>query len=383
MDQLRNVVEDWEKRIELLQGELKELEARIDMLKQELSAFPNEAPLREAYAMLDEVRKQMRFWQGELVARNEQVKAAFNALQGQKQQFHEVIEGLPLPSKLESLLSAKQQMDIYLQSLSDLTNSHTTYRSAMQQEAGYRDQLEDVIVQVDELKGECESRLGFRSVPKGWEQDLYRTAQQIRKQDLNWAKDLDRDKLQNRLNSRFYQEQSQLVEYRMTYDQAMEIEIPEEYIQILSHLGVLARQTSRRILIQMDYQGKRVSPYYVYQQLGHDIEEQQITLTEQDRQLYEEIVMESVGRILRSRIYRAEQRVEKINELMDERDPSSGLKFSLKWKPLSAEHEGQFDTMDLVKLLRLNGNGSVYLSLRTRPLFPRFWMQMKMGISLH
>lgn len=95
-----------------------------------------------------------------------------------------------------------------------------------------------------------------------------------------------------------------------------------------------------------------MSPYYVLKEIEQDIVTQQEVLNETDRELYEEIILNSVGRILRARIHRAERWVKKINDLMEKRDTSSGLTFSIKWRPKTTEAEEEMDTKDLVDLLR-------------------------------
>lgn len=165
---------------------------------------------------------------------------------------------------------------------------------------------------------------------------------------------LDRGRVAERLNRVFYEERDTLVEYRLAQESALEEEeLPEPAdSDILSHQVEQLRQKSRRVQLLMDYNGKRVSPYYVLAQIDRDIELQQRILDDKDRELYEEIIMNSVGRIIRARIYRAEQWVKKINQLMKERNSSSGLTFSIRWKPRTAEHDDEMDTRDLVDLLR-------------------------------
>ncbi len=75
-------------------------------------------------------------------------------------------------------------------------------------------------------------------------------------------------------------------------------------------------------------------------------------MDEQDQALYEEILFNSVGQKLRARIRRAEQWVQKMKNLMESRDTSSGLSFSIKWKPRTADSEEEMDTVDLVHVLR-------------------------------
>ncbi|MEX2414781.1 MAG: TIGR02680 family protein [Paenibacillaceae bacterium] len=178
----------------------------------------------------------------------------------------------------------------------------------------------------------------------------------------------DRDKLVERLNQVFYQEQAVLVEYRLTQQTILEASM-ENVTDMTANTGLSdserekmeehwyiqrdeLKSKSRRIQFIMEYNGKRVSPYNVKLQIERDIDLQQQLLNDKDRELYEEIIMNSVGRIIRARIGRAERWVEEMNRLMDERDTSSGLNFSVRWKPLTAEQEDELDTKDLVDLLR-------------------------------
>ncbi len=168
---------------------------------------------------------------------------------------------------------------------------------------------------------------------------------------------LDRAKVTDRLNEAFYREQAVLVEYRPAQETVLALEDSavreveqgdEEPAVLLDEL----RQKARRVQLLMEYDGKRVSPFYVLDRMEKDIETQRAILTEKDRELYEEVIMHSVGRIIRGRINRAERWVEKINRLMEDRNTSSGLTFSIRWRPRTAEHENEMDTKDLVELLQ-------------------------------
>lgn len=171
---------------------------------------------------------------------------------------------------------------------------------------------------------------------------------------------LDRDKVKERLDRTYYQEHGILVEYRLTQESKSELKLSSQELEAgeedealkaqLAHL----RQTSRRIHLLLEYRGKRVNPYFVLKQMNKDIDLQKMILSDRDRELYEEIIMNSVGRIIRSRINRAERWVKKIDDLMAQRDTSSGLTFSLRWKPRTAEYEEEMDTKDMVELLRLD-----------------------------
>lgn len=167
---------------------------------------------------------------------------------------------------------------------------------------------------------------------------------------------MDRDAVTGRLTKSFYEEIGVLIEYRPAIEPVLEAELPasSEGGEVEDAEWEQLRQRARRLQVLMDCAGKRVSPYFVLDQLDRDIELQQRLLSEKDRELYEEIIMHSVGRIIRERVGRAEQWVRRIRDLMAERDTSSGLTFDLRWRPRTAESEDEMDTKDLVDLLRAN-----------------------------
>ncbi|WP_299088786.1 TIGR02680 family protein [uncultured Metabacillus sp.] len=167
----------------------------------------------------------------------------------------------------------------------------------------------------------------------------------------------DRSKLNEQLTKVFFNEQLHLTEYRM-FEYTEEAERPDwfsiergDYYEPFKNEW---NQLRGRRIIQMEYHGQRVSPYYVLKSLEKELEDQKGWLDEQDRQLYEDIIVNTVGIILRNRIHRAEKWVREMNKIMESRDNSSGLTFSIAWKPLTAESEQELDTKDLVELLQRN-----------------------------
>jgi len=188
--------------------------------------------------------------------------------------------------------------------------------------------------------------------------DLTQRAEELlRSQDTKSLNSPDRETLRERINEAFTKEMGNLVEYRLTQNTLFEAldelsrqteDCPELWLKLWEEL----RQKARRLQLMLEYDGKRVNPYYLQAQLGKNMALQRQLLNEKDRELYEEIIMNSVGRIIRGRIQRAEHWVEEMNRLMDERDTSSGLRFRIRWKPRTAEQEDEIDTQDLVELLK-------------------------------
>lgn len=124
--------------------------------------------------------------------------------------------------------------------------------------------------------------------------------------------------------------------------------------QVNLHEYVLEREHifSNRILITSKRDRmKPITPTMLLEELTEQEQEQRFLLTEKDRLLYEEIILQSVGKAIRYRIHRAKEWVHQMNELMGQRDTSSGLKLSLKWTAKARNSESELDTETLVELL--------------------------------
>lgn len=167
-----------------------------------------------------------------------------------------------------------------------------------------------------------------------------------------------RSSLLARLNTVFFQESSNLTEYRAAFEPLME-QREHEWIAAApdDEMAMKAadwREKQERHVIYLDYKGQRATPFAVLAEVERDIALQHEYMKEQDRELYEDVILKSVGRILRSRIQRAERWVNDMNKLMGGLDTSSGLVLSIQWKPKTAETEAELDTKELVRLLRID-----------------------------
>ncbi|MEK4230359.1 TIGR02680 family protein [Solibacillus sp. FSL H8-0538] len=167
----------------------------------------------------------------------------------------------------------------------------------------------------------------------------------------------ERSKLLEQLSKSFLTEQAYLTEYRMM-DFTEDVDKLPELVEVADDtfklfVNEFDQKRGRRI-IQMEYRGQRVSPYYLHKVLNEELIKSRHLLDEQDRELYEDIIVNSVGTILRRRIERAGQWVKEMDQIMASRDNSSGLLFSISWKPLTAETEDELDTRELIQLLQRN-----------------------------
>ena len=110
----------------------------------------------------------------------------------------------------------------------------------------------------------------------------------------------------------------------------------------------LLRQRQR---VTLSVNGKELSLYEFADFLQSKMDEANAILEESDRELFENILMETISHKLRGLIERSSDWAKSMSELMGTLDTSMGLTFSLDWKPREAQGETELDTAELVRLL--------------------------------
>lgn len=108
----------------------------------------------------------------------------------------------------------------------------------------------------------------------------------------------------------------------------------------------------QRINVTAKYKGKEVPFQVLCKGLREDVEVQKQLVKESDRILFQDILANTISKKIRYKIYNSEKWVERMNELMNSMNTSSGLKLSLIWKKKKAEEENQLNTKELVELLK-------------------------------
>ena len=149
----------------------------------------------------------------------------------------------------------------------------------------------------------------------------------------------------DKLKERFIQESNDLAEYHLkmnfVFRELCDDMTSADDITHIERVDIVAR-----------VQGKPIKFHELSQWIDTQIMEQSSLLSEQDRMLFEEILINSISKKISGKIYHSEAWVKKIDELMNGMDTSSGLSFHLKWVTKEAEHEEQLSTKELVDLLR-------------------------------
>lgn len=107
----------------------------------------------------------------------------------------------------------------------------------------------------------------------------------------------------------------------------------------------------KRKLICSTWQGKRLYLEEFYNTLKDAIDETELLIRQKDRELFEDILSQTISQQLTDRIADSRRWVKDMSELMKGMDTSMGLTFALDWKPKTAESEQELDTAELEHIL--------------------------------
>lgn len=107
----------------------------------------------------------------------------------------------------------------------------------------------------------------------------------------------------------------------------------------------------KRVQVVSAWNGKKVYLEEFYQILKSSIEETELLIQQKDRELFEDILSQTISQQLTDKIAESRKWVADMSKLMKKLDTSMGLSFSLDWKPRSAESETELDTAELEQIL--------------------------------
>lgn len=186
---------------------------------------------------------------------------------------------------------------------------------------------------------EAEQALHYVGLPE----ELDQTAGKVRSYLETDCQTLKRDAVIQDLNRIYFENRGFLNDYQLTQTELFG-ELEEE-----APNGVWA---AKRLDICARYQGIRIPFGRLLAYLEEEIAQLQELIKAGDRELFEDILANTMSRKIRGKINSSNTWVEKMNALMGAMNTSSGLKLSLRWRSKTAEHENQLDTKELVNLLK-------------------------------
>lgn len=116
-------------------------------------------------------------------------------------------------------------------------------------------------------------------------------------------------------------------------------------------VGTEFQPLRKRVRVVSSWNGKKVFLEEFYQILKTAIDETELLIQQKDRELFEDILSQTISQQLTDRIAESRSWVKDMSNLMKELDTSMGLSFSLEWKPRSAENDMELDTAELEQIL--------------------------------
>ena len=249
-----------------------------------------------------------------------------------RQKLDECMEWLKeYPERLQSCVAEKTQNEERIRALSGQAAQNEERIGELKRRAEY---LETCF--------EAERSLHYVEL-QGEESEAAESAEKIRSLLAGECSDMDKEQIIRSLNQVYFENRGFLTDY-----QIMQTELFEE----LDRKAQKGDPSAKRLDIAARYQGVRIPFGRLLTHLAEEIEELKDLIKAGDRELFEDILANTVSRKIRGKINSSNAWVEKMNSLMGAMNTSSGLKLNLRWRSRTAETEDQLDTKELVELLK-------------------------------
>lgn len=291
---------------------LLEVEEYLDNIRYELST--DRAELKDVRARLDSVREQLK------LTDYDKIKDRIDSIE---KRLNEIP---PVRTEASMTLGRRKQEE------ADIEKSLEGFKPQLESRLKHRDDMERAFK--DELK------LGLVEVLE-LNEEVLKLAERLRLSLREAVGDTKLEDVFGRLQETFHKYRGGLTRYNVN----MKYLFTGEAVDYGSVTNV------KRLDISAKYKGSQVKFGGLVSALDGEVLELENILKESDREIYEDILIGTVGRKIRAKIRLAEKWVGKIKLLMESMETSSGLTLSLAWKPKKAEKEEELGTKVLVDIL--------------------------------
>lgn len=163
---------------------------------------------------------------------------------------------------------------------------------------------------------------------------------------LNSRKDTEISNVTNNYYQAYNEYRLSLNNYHLTSVTLFKKDVLDEYKTL--------REENERFDIEAIYQGKKLKLKDLVDVLKMAIEENNTLLSTQDQNLFEEILLKTIGLKIKMRIIESKEWVKNINLIMKEMQKDSALSFSLEWRSKEASDINELDTKELVRLFNMD-----------------------------
>lgn len=228
---------------------------------------------------------------------------------------------------------------------SELDQLEERLRNLLESEPGKKEELQKAIAEETFLRKYFEEELSLKLVIERKDRTLFDCAKEaagmIRESDRN----REPGELLNALYQVYQHHNGSLTSYGTALGDCFDAvdDVPE--------IAEMANVLRKRVRVVSVWNGKKVYLEEFYGILKTAIEETELLIQEKDRELFEDILSQTISQQLTDRIEESRKWVADMSTLMKEMDTSMGLSFSLDWKPRKAENDIELDTAELEQIL--------------------------------
>lgn len=295
-----------------------EIEFDLDEIRYDIGRINNQ--IQKAEAKLASVREQLK------LSDYDQIKERLDYCTMRLRE---------LPVHREQCVSKQSEIKKEMEHLRDLLDKN---QGELQRKSREKEQLELVFVKEYELGYVVpfsDSDEDKKSLPA-------QLAREVAKQLESQVSSQSVEELNGKVQEVFHENKGYLSEHRITI---------QTVFGELREICDLIKIKITRLDIRAKYRGMAVNFSELLEKLQADAQMQERLLSDKDKELFEDILANTISKKIRAKIHASKRWVKNMNELMESMETSSGLRLSLKWRSKKAETEEQIDTRELVELL--------------------------------
>ncbi len=260
-------------------------------------------------------------------------------------QIHQLKEIMNSPEtqekakKISELHQKEKENQLSIQTtITDLAVVQNNLDNADQQIAVKKTIAEEKEDHLNHVKQYLEEELSLNLVLKNDEQSLESCANEaIELEESNFMMKSSAEMVA-RLHESYQKNTSNLADYNVSINRVFEDE----------QQAVADRDRS---IVNAYFGGKKLDLYEFLEQLKNNIDMQDELIKKKDREIFEDILTQTISKKLTERIEDSRNLVKEMSSLMKNMDTSMGLSFSLEWKPNNPEEIDEIDVRELEKIL--------------------------------
>lgn len=378
-----------EKEIEKIDGQLKKLEEELFAIEENLRAKKKEVfihleklevktleDIKNAIEVLEEYKEELN--KGNLLLT--EIKGKYNVLEINEEKSSEIIQDIDdIYYEINKISITINDCSIKIKSINEVLDASSIeeiqkeikncirirevnpkkleekniINGSLEQQISAKEEKIELIAQeknltankVNMLKEILEEEDELELLESKKEMDTILRAKEILEDSSNLTVSKTREDYSNALIESLNKNSGELRDYQL--------KISETFIDEGENNEFLKLRARKEIKCKI--QGKEVGFLVLIEEIKKSIEEQSLLISQEERRIFEDILLNTISQKVRGKIHQSRQWVSKVNELMESMDTSSSLKLSLSWQPKKSEGEGQLDIKEIIDIFDRNG----------------------------